>query len=72
MASIQAKTGQRGKKTYYVVVAVGSKHKWIRAGSLSDVKILKREIESIEESKRIEKLGIAKKRKESRTSLKSS
>lgn len=63
MASIQSKSGKSGKKTYYVVLSIGGRHKWIRAGSLKDAKILKREIESLEESKRFEKLGIARKEK---------
>ena len=58
MASIQAKSGKKGKKTYYVVVSYHGKHKWLKAGSLKDAKILKREIESLENSKRMEKLGL--------------
>jgi len=63
MASIQHKKGKDGKKTYYVVVSFSGKHKWIRAGSLANARVLKREIESLEESKRVEKLGLVKKDK---------
>ena len=59
MASVQHKVGKSGKKTYYVVVSLRGKHKWLKAGSLKDAKILKKQIESMEESRRIEKLGIA-------------
>lgn len=63
MASVQAKTGKAGKKTYYVVVAIKGKHRWIRAGTQKEAKILKREIEALEESKRIEKLGFTHRNK---------
>jgi len=42
MASIQSKTGISGKKTHYVVLCIQGKHKWIKAGSQKDAKILKR------------------------------
>ena len=60
MASIQAKKGKNGKKTYYVVVSVQGKHRWIRAGTQQQAKILKREIESLQESQKIEKLGLTR------------
>jgi integrase len=63
MASIHAKTGKAGKKTYYVVICHQGRHKWIKAGTLRDAKILKREIESLENSKRMEKLGLAGRQK---------
>ncbi|RKX26303.1 MAG: hypothetical protein DRP45_03830 [Candidatus Zixiibacteriota bacterium] len=63
MASIQSKTGKSGKKTYYVVVSFTGRHKWIRAGSQRDAKLLRREIESMEESKRLEKLGLSRRNK---------
>jgi hypothetical protein len=59
MASIQSKKGKNGKKTYYVVIRLKGRHKWIRAGTTRDAKILKREIESLGESKKVEKLGFA-------------
>jgi len=58
MASIQTKTGKAGKKTYYVVVSHSGGHKWIKAGTLRDAKILRKEIESLENSKRVEKFGL--------------
>ena len=58
MASIQSKKGKAGKKTYYVVICHRGGHKWVKAGTLRDAKILKREIESLENSKRMEKLGL--------------
>jgi hypothetical protein len=59
MASIQSKKGKSGKKTHYVVISHRGGHKWIKAGSLRDAKILKKEIESLENSKRMEKLGLS-------------
>ncbi len=59
MASIQAKSGKKGKKTYYVVVSYHGKHKWLKAGSLKDARILRKQIESMEESRRLEKLGLS-------------
>ena len=58
MASIQSKKGKAGKKTYYVVICHQGGHKWVKAGTLRDAKILKKEIESLENSKRMEKLGL--------------
>ena len=58
MASIQFKKSRTGKKTYYVVVSFSGKHKWLRAGTQKEAKILKRQIESLENSQRMEKLGL--------------
>lgn len=58
MASIQSKKGKAGKKTYYVVICHRGGHKWVKARTLRDAKILKKEIESLENSKRMEKLGL--------------
>lgn len=63
MASIQSKNTKSGKKTHFVVVSVGGRHKWIRAGTMAEAKVLKREIESLENSKRLEKLGFSVKEK---------
>lgn len=63
MASIQAQKAQNGKKTYYVVVCVSDKHKWVKAGTLQQAKVLKREIEALQESQRIEKLGLTRRDK---------
>jgi len=58
MASIQSKKGKMGKKTYYVVICHRGRHKWVRAGTLRDAKLLKKEIEALDNSRRIEKLGL--------------
>lgn len=58
MASIQFKKNKEGKKTFYVVVSLRGRHKWLKAGTLSDARKLKKQVESLEESKRIEKLGL--------------
>jgi integrase len=63
MASIQAKAGKNGRKVYYVVVSLRGKHKWLRAGTQQQAKILKREIETLAESQKIEKLGLTRKEK---------
>jgi len=63
MASIQFKSGKEGKKVYYVVVARGSTRRWLKAGTLKDARILKREIEAMQASERVEKLGLAAKNK---------
>lgn len=63
MASIHFKTGKFRKKTYYVVVSFGSKRKWIKAGTLQDAKLLKKNIEGMAESERLEKLGISPREK---------
>lgn len=59
MASVQAKKGKNGKKTHYVVVSHAGKHKWLRTGTMQQAKILKREIDSLEQSRRAEKLGLS-------------
>jgi len=63
VASIQSKRSKSGKKTFYVVVSLGTKHKWIKAGSLQDAKILKKTIEGMAESERLDKLGISPREK---------
>ncbi|MCP4603452.1 MAG: tyrosine-type recombinase/integrase [Proteobacteria bacterium] len=60
MASIQSKKSKSGRVAYYVVVSIHGKHKWIRAGTLKDARILKKDIEALEESERREKLGVSK------------
>ena len=57
MASIQFKNLKKGK-VYFVVVSLAGKHKWIKAGTLKDAKILQKQIESLENSQRMEKLGL--------------
>ncbi|MDD5425326.1 MAG: hypothetical protein PHN52_02400, partial [candidate division Zixibacteria bacterium] len=57
MASIHFKKSRSGQKIYYVVVSLKGRHKWIKAGSQKDAKILKKHIESLAESERFEKLG---------------
>lgn len=42
-----------------MVVSVYGKHKWVKAGSQKEARILKSKIESLENSQRLEKLGIA-------------
>lgn len=63
MASIQSKKNKSGKKTYFVVVPMGDGRKWIRAGTLPEAKALKRELESMENSRRLELLGLSPKKK---------
>ena len=63
MASIQHKVGKKGKKTYYVVVSLRGKHRWFKAGTQQAAMILKKDIESLHDSERMEKLGIASKDK---------
>ena len=63
MASIQSKRTRTGGKCYYVVVAFGAKRKWIRAGDHNAAKILKRQLEMLEQSKRLQKLGLTAERK---------
>lgn len=58
MASIQKKKSASGKLTYYVVVAHAGKRKWLKAGSQKDARILKKQIESLDNSNRLEKLGL--------------
>ena len=50
MASILYKTGKNHKKTYYVVISRQGQKKWVRAGTLNNARILKRVIESMQES----------------------
>lgn len=61
MASIQTKKLKGGKKSYFVVVSVQGKRKWIKAGTLREAKKLKAQIESMEKSQRVERLGISEK-----------
>ena len=63
MASIHSKKGIAGRKTYYVVVSLHGKHKWIRAGTLAQAKSLKRDLEEMQEAERAERLGITAKSK---------
>ncbi|MCK5125567.1 MAG: tyrosine-type recombinase/integrase [candidate division Zixibacteria bacterium] len=63
MPSIQFKKSKTGKKTYYVVVSFQGKHKWIKAGTQKEAKELKRKVESMENSQRLEKLGLVSKNK---------
>lgn len=58
MASIHSKTTKTGTTVHYVVVAFGGKRKWIKAGSLVDAKKMKKGVEALEDSQRIEKLGL--------------
>ena len=48
--------------TYYVVVSIRGKRKWIKAGTKQQAKKLKSQVESLEENQRIEKLGLTSKR----------
>jgi integrase len=57
VASIQAKKTESGSKTHYVVVSHAGKHKWIRAGSLKAARLLKREIEALAETERLQRFG---------------
>ncbi len=61
MASIQSKTSKRGKKTFYVVVSYAGKRKWLKAGTQTDARKLKSQVESLENSRRLEKLGLTQK-----------
>ena len=61
MASIQSKKSKTGKITYYVVVCFRDQHKWLKAGTLANARILKREVEAMEQSRRMEKLGLGAK-----------
>jgi len=63
MASVQFKKGLNGKKTYYVVFSHRGRHRWIKAGCQADAKRLKKEIESLAENQRLEKLGITTRNK---------
>ena len=57
MASIQSKTGKSGSKTYYVVVSDFGKHKWLKAGSYSDAKKLKRQVERLTHQQKLDGFG---------------
>ena len=61
MASIQHKKTQSGKRVYYVVLSHQGKKMWIKAGTYADAKKLKKNLESMENSKRIAKLGLTSK-----------
>lgn len=63
MASIQSKKSKSGKRTYYVVVSQDGRHKWLRAGGLHAAKAMKREVESMQDSERRERLGFGKRAK---------
>jgi integrase len=60
MASIQYKLSKKGIKTYYVVEPIGGVRKWLKAGSLKDAQKLKRHLESLGKTERIEKLGLSR------------
>ena len=51
MASIQSKKSKSGKLTHYVVIAYFRKRRWLKAGSFKDARLLKKQIESIYDSK---------------------
>jgi len=59
MASIQSKITAKGRKVFYVVAAVGQKRKWIRAGTRRDAEKLKKRVESMAASDRLERLGLS-------------
>ncbi|MEP0828371.1 MAG: tyrosine-type recombinase/integrase [bacterium] len=59
MASIQSKKTKAGVKIYYVVASVKGCHKWIKAGTQADAKVLKKKIEALNATERLEKLGIS-------------
>ncbi len=54
MASIQSKSGKTGKKTFYVVVSVHGKHKWLKAGTKQNAVALKKQVDSLENSQLLE------------------
>ncbi len=60
MSSIQFKKSKAGKKTYYVVVSANGRHKWLKGGTLAEAKRLKKHIDSLEVSDRIEQLSLRK------------
>ena len=62
MASIQYKMSKNGKKVYYVVESLSGRRKWIKAGSAQDAQRLKRQLEALEKSQRIERLGLTQTR----------
>ena len=57
MASVQFKRGQSGRKTFYVVVSAAGRRTWLKAGTLKDAPALKKKIDSMAASERLEKLG---------------
>jgi hypothetical protein len=59
MASIQSKTSKRGVKTYYVVAVRAGRRKWLRAGSVQNARILLRQVESLVDSDKVDKLGLS-------------
>ena len=63
MASVHSKKSKTGKNTYYVVISYQGKHKWIKAGTKKEALNLKKTIESLENSQRMEKLGLVSKDK---------
>ncbi len=63
MSSVQSKRGGVGKKTFYVVVSVAGKRKWLKAGTLKDAQALKKKLDSMASVERLEKLGIATREK---------
>lgn len=58
MASVQYKQGKRGKRTYYIVVSTAGRHRWVKAGTLQEAQALKKRIDSMAASERLERLGI--------------
>lgn len=63
MSSVQSKRGGVGKKTFYVVVSVAGKRKWLKAGTLKNAQALKKKIDSMASLERLEKLGISTREK---------
>ena len=57
MASIQSKFGKSGKKTFYVVLSILGKKKWIKAGTRQNALIIKKQLEKLETSQIIDKLN---------------
>ena len=57
-ASIQKKISKNGSKVFYVVESVGGRRKWLKAGTLKDAQQLKKQLQSLDKSQRIEKLGL--------------
>ncbi|HWR84278.1 MAG TPA: hypothetical protein VN285_13345 [Candidatus Deferrimicrobium sp.] len=58
MASIQSRIGKAGRKISYLVLSFHGKHRRLKTGSLKDAKLLKKGIESMDEARRIVKLGL--------------
>lgn len=59
MASIQKKADRKGRVTHYVVISATGKRKWIRAGTLSAARTMKKEIEALAQDQQREKLGLS-------------